>query len=283
MPANPSVERTCPGKPGRASHGKCQALMEMASLVENAEQLVKAMGYWPSFHDASVESVERDGGSITITLHLFAMTDEIDPAGYFALEKHHLARFSFDGVIAADLPPGYQSDSLDRLRFERTANGVLAHLESHMDLGGRILSSRVILQSVVPCSPQGALPGARRVPRPDAGSWRGSTQVSCLAKSASVTQAYRESLVAAARGPFFPDREFATLFGLERADVESIADSFSGSTPVTGDVALALNNAMNNLLGYPHGQETAWAQWLSVKPTELQAIYSQWLASGTET
>lgn len=136
--------------------------MEMASLVENADQLVKAMGCWPSFHDASVESVERDGGSITMTLYLFAMTDEIDPAGYYVLGKHHLARFCFDGVIAAELPPGYQGDSLDRLWFERVANGVLAHLESHMDLGGRILSSRVILQSVVPCSPRDSRPGARR-------------------------------------------------------------------------------------------------------------------------
>ena len=101
-------------------------------------------------------------------------------------------------------------------------------------------------------------------------------------KSISDTQAFRESLVAAARGPFFPDWEFHTLFGLERDEVESIADSFSSDTQLTGDVALALNNAMGNLLGYPHGQEAAWAQWLSVTPAQLQVIFSRWRVSGNE-
>jgi len=95
-------------------------------------------------------------------------------------------------------------------------------------------------------------------------------------------QVFKESLVAAASGPFFPDWEFHSLFGLDRAEVESIAESFTPATPLTGDVALALNNAMNNLLGYPHGQEAAWAHWLSVTPAELQVIFSRWQASGIE-
>ena len=95
-------------------------------------------------------------------------------------------------------------------------------------------------------------------------------------------QAFKESLVAAARGPFFPDWEFHTLFGLDRVEVQSIADSFSSATPLAGDIALALNGAMGNLLGYPHGQEAAWPQWLSVSPAELQVIFSRWRASSNE-
>ena len=92
-------------------------------------------------------------------------------------------------------------------------------------------------------------------------------------------QVFREALLAAAHGPFFADWEFHTLFGLDRAGVESVADTFSPSTPLAGDVALALNNAMVNLLGYPHQQESVWAQWISVSPTELQAVFSKWKAS----
>jgi hypothetical protein len=95
-------------------------------------------------------------------------------------------------------------------------------------------------------------------------------------------QLLREALLAAARGPFFPDWEFHTLFGLNRADVESVADTFSQSTPLTGDVTLALNGVMNNLLGYPHQQDAVWAQWISVSPTELQAVFSTWRASRNE-
>ena len=101
-------------------------------------------------------------------------------------------------------------------------------------------------------------------------------------ESISDFQAFKESLAAAARGPFFPDWEFRTLFGLERTEVESIADSLTPTTPLMGDVALALNNAMGNLLGYPHHQDEAWPQWLSVTPAELQVIFSRWRASGNE-
>ena len=104
----------------------------------------------------------------------------------------------------------------------------------------------------------------------------GLTQALGLMESITDTQTFKESLVAAARGPFFPDWEFHSLFGLDRIEVESIADSFSSATLLTGDVALALNNAMGNLLGYPHGQEAAWSQWLSVTPAELQVIFSRW-------
>jgi hypothetical protein len=92
-------------------------------------------------------------------------------------------------------------------------------------------------------------------------------------------QAFKESLAAAAHGPFFPDREFSTLFGLERSEVASIAAEFSPTTPVSGDVARALVGAMNNLLGYPHGQDAAWSQWLSVSPGELEGILARWQAS----
>ena len=95
-------------------------------------------------------------------------------------------------------------------------------------------------------------------------------------------QAFRESLLASAHGPFFPEWEFQTLFGLQRADVAAIAESFSPATALTGDVALALNNAMGNLLGYPHGHEADWHEWLSVPPEQLQVIFSKWRASRSE-
>ena len=101
-------------------------------------------------------------------------------------------------------------------------------------------------------------------------------------ESIADTQAFKEVLIASARGPFFPNWEFHTLFGLERTEVETIAEYFSAATPITGDVALALNNALANLLGYPHEQEAVWSQWLSVTPAELQVIFSRWRASGNE-
>ena len=95
-----------------------------------------------------------------------------------------------------------------------------------------------------------------------------------------VVRILRESLIAAARGPFFPDWEFHTLFGFQRVEMEAIAEAFTATTPHTGDVARAINNAILNLIGYPHDGESVWSQWLSVSPAELQVVHSQWRAAG---
>ena len=110
----------------------------------------------------------------------------------------------------------------------------------------------------------------------------GLTQALGLMRSSVEHQAFKEALAAAARGPFFPDWEFETLIGFERPSVDAAATSFSPTVPLSGDLALMLNNCLVNLLGYPHGQDAAWAEWLSVTPQELEVIFSQWRASGTE-
>ena len=69
------------------------------------------------------------------------------------------------------------------------------------------------------------------------------------------------------------------MFGPERAEVKAIAGSFSEATPLTGEVELGIKNAMVDLLGYPHRQETAWSQWLLVPPTELRKILARWKSS----
>ena len=134
--------------------------MEASSLVQNADQLSGAMGSWPSCHDANVLSVERSGNTLRLRIHVFAMTDQVDPAGYYVLQKHHLAAFAFEGVTTDSLPAAYQSDCLDCLWFEQSGALVRAHIESHMDLGGEVLCSRVAVQEVVPCSPEGVPLGA---------------------------------------------------------------------------------------------------------------------------
>jgi hypothetical protein len=95
---------------------------------------------------------------------------------------------------------------------------------------------------------------------------------------------FHEALSAATRGPFFPDWEFPTLFGLERAEVERIALDFAESTEISGPVRIALNGALNNLLGYPHQCHDLWHDWISVTPAELSEIYESWLSHhGSET
>ena len=87
----------------------------------------------------------------------------------------------------------------------------------------------------------------------------------------------KRGVAAAANGPFFPDWEFATLFGLSRQEVAAAATQIGPSSVASCELARrAAASAVNNLLGYPHGQETLLAQMLSAPPSALEAAFRTW-------
>jgi hypothetical protein len=88
-----------------------------------------------------------------------------------------------------------------------------------------------------------------------------------------------EALRASAEGPFFPDWEFQTLFGLTREEVLSIASAYMPAEDVPVRVGYAVHNALANLLGYPHGKEAEWRHWLSVSEAELEGVFDRWRAA----
>jgi hypothetical protein len=84
-----------------------------------------------------------------------------------------------------------------------------------------------------------------------------------------------QALRAAVDGPFFPDWEFHTLFGLERSQVRAIADAWPEPDASSDDVELAVNNSLNHLLGYPHQQDAVWSQWISVDRRQLNELFNR--------
>ena len=85
-----------------------------------------------------------------------------------------------------------------------------------------------------------------------------------------------ECLRAASEGPFFPDWEFHTLFGLQRDQVSRIAAAIPRIDDSSEEVALAINSAMGNLVGYPHRQEDTWSRFISVPEKEVNRVLSKW-------
>jgi hypothetical protein len=93
--------------------------------------------------------------------------------------------------------------------------------------------------------------------------------------SASDVEIVRQCLAATVAGPFFPDWEFHILFGLERDEVAELLDRWPDpANPEDQD--LAVNNALSWLLGYPHGQEQAWSEFISAPPSEVAAVLTRW-------
>ena len=72
----------------------------------------------------------------------------------------------------------------------------------------------------------------------------------------------KEALLAAAGGPFFPDWEFQTLFGLTREQVRRVASEWPLPNLPPDDVVLAVNNSLNWLLSYPHRMHDQWSDWI---------------------
>lgn len=92
-----------------------------------------------------------------------------------------------------------------------------------------------------------------------------------------------QALRAAVDGPFFPDWEFHTLFGLMRSEVRAIADAWPNVDLTSEDVALAVNNSLNNLLGYPHGEDFIWPRWISVDRSKLDELFARLRGSTGES
>jgi hypothetical protein len=90
-------------------------------------------------------------------------------------------------------------------------------------------------------------------------------------------------LRAAVDGPFFPEWEFHTLFGLTRSEVRAVADAWPNLDLTSEDVALAVNNSLNHLLGYPHRQHSVWFQWISADPAQLADLLSRLRGSAGES
>lgn len=92
-----------------------------------------------------------------------------------------------------------------------------------------------------------------------------------------------QCLKAIVYGPFLIDKsaddpwwEFHTLMGLTPNAFADIADSWPEVDLGNRDVQLAINNAMNSLLGYPHRCETEWPQYISVPAAEVARVLDRW-------
>lgn len=85
-----------------------------------------------------------------------------------------------------------------------------------------------------------------------------------------------ECLKAATEGPFFPDWEFHILFGLYRWEVAEIAAAWPNVSHVDTRVMQAVNNSMCHLLGYPHGCEEEWPDYISASEKEVDRVFSEW-------
>ncbi len=89
--------------------------MEKYLNIDGSEKIVELYGGWPSFHDSEVLSVSLDRGkekgefgpSLTIKLHGFAMTNELNDKGHYKTVNHAQITFQFYDVVEFSLTHGF--------------------------------------------------------------------------------------------------------------------------------------------------------------------------------
>src|SRR5690242_8169929 len=134
--------------------------------LRNAESVVKAFGYWPSFHDAPVVAFHHDhggGGTVEFTLHGWEMTPEVDERGYLKLIKHHLVRFRFGEISDTDLERfTSMGNILFELRFstpEESEHSGKFRVDLDSAIGGNLCGSFSVrsgeVLEVIPCNAEG--------------------------------------------------------------------------------------------------------------------------------
>ena len=87
----------------------------------------------------------------------------------------------------------------------------------------------------------------------------------------------RECLRAAVEGPFFPEWEFETIFGLTRDEIKQVLLAWPRLDETDESVVIAINNCFNNLLGYPAKRKhEIWPEFISVSHMDLAKIFDKW-------
>jgi hypothetical protein len=130
------------------------------TYLRSHELVLAAFGYWPTFHDSPVLSFRGPGEDSTLdfTLHAFEASGESDARGYHILQKHHLVRFAFGGVVESDLEHFLRENILFDLGFSapsefQSTGRFTVWLDSAMggDLCGSFVAQSGEVVSVLPC------------------------------------------------------------------------------------------------------------------------------------
>mgnify|MGYP006909079900 CR=1 FL=1 len=85
-------------------------------------------------------------------------------------------------------------------------------------------------------------------------------------------------LVAALKGPFFPDWEFQTLFGINRDALDKVVEDWPNVDETNDDAFLAINNSFVNLLYYPHDSDQGWDEYNLAPRQTIEKVFHRWKA-----
>jgi Immunity protein 50 len=134
--------------------------------IINGTKVIARFGHWPSFHDAEVLrfALDRQGSSgpfAEMLIHTWLMTSEVDPQGFYVLQKHTLVRLLFEELLECEFTGFNDGNILLSLEVEpETVEGRAAlrvNFPTSYGLDGSLVCGRVVVADVTPCDPRGKM------------------------------------------------------------------------------------------------------------------------------
>ena len=143
-------------------------------FIEGHEKLTQVFGYWPTFHDAEIIDMHLWRGDVdcaakryvfpvlTVKLHVWELTNEVDPRGYLVRRHHTLTKLRFHDVLDFRMDGFNQQNAifgLSIVREQRTewpSPAFAVSFEPVFGMGATFISSRVEVVDAVACSDKGA-------------------------------------------------------------------------------------------------------------------------------
>ena len=104
---------------------------EIVRRITGSEKLTTIFGKWPSFHDAEVISLKLERWrsknspqpSLTLVLHTWKLTSEVDAQGYLVLKNSTRVTLSFTEIDEVELAGFNQQNAIFGLQLEWKSQG----------------------------------------------------------------------------------------------------------------------------------------------------------------
>ncbi len=81
----------------------------------------------------------------------------------------------------------------------------------------------------------------------------------------------KECLIAAVKGPFFPEYVFQTIIGWDRVEVDSVLRQWPQNSN-DPKVRMIVKNVLLNLFAYPHHKEEELKKYISTDANEIRQL-----------
>jgi hypothetical protein len=160
---------------------------DIAPFIQDSQKLTSIFGYWPSFHDAEIIELHFWRGDVdadkkryvfpilTVKLHVWELTKEVDERGYYVARHHTLATLRFYDVYEFSMEGCNQQNAIFELLIEQQERTdgpspfFTVEFRPAFGMGASLRCLRVEVADAVPCASDGkCMPNTALEPTPTA-------------------------------------------------------------------------------------------------------------------